>query len=338
MKEKTQTEDDFNSSNVLYVMYKWRKPLLIIGLTAIIISAVVALTIHDKYKSIVILFPASTSSISTPLLSEHNPKQEDILQFGEESAAEQMLQILNSDEIRARICQKYDLMTHYGINSDNKYKRTLMYDEFLNNVAFKRTEYMSVKIEVMDTDPVVSAAIANDIAALHDSVKINILRQRSMLALKIVEREYLSKLEQVARMTDSMKAINSKGLFDYESQTERTIQQYNIELSKGDQKAMKSLEDKLNVIAAYGSSYISLRDNLTLQTSQLNMLKIKYEELKVDAQQELPQKFVVSSAYPAEKKSYPVRWVIVLVSTIATLLITILTILLIESIQKWRPG
>jgi hypothetical protein len=46
-----------------------------------------------------------------------------------------------------------------------------------------------------------------------------------------------------------------------------------------------------------------------------------------DATENLPQKFVVESAYKAEKKSYPIRWVIVLVSVISTLLISILVII-----------
>jgi len=44
----------------------------------------------------------------------------------------------------------------------------------------------------------------------------------------------------------------------------------------------------------------------------------------------------VSTAFPAEKKSYPVRWVIVVVSTFATLLAAIIAILLLENIRQIR--
>ncbi|MCC6838055.1 MAG: hypothetical protein IT234_05905 [Bacteroidia bacterium] len=73
-----------------------------------------------------------------------------------------------------------------------------------------------------------------------------------------------------------------------------------------------------------------------MQRKQLNLLKSKYDEAKVDAEQILPQKFIVSNAYPAEKKSYPVRWIIVVVSTMATVLIAMITILLIENIKQVR--
>lgn len=334
MDKNVQATADFNSLNVLYFIYKWRKPLILVGLAAFILSSIVALTIKEKYKSTVILFPATTNSISKALLTENNVKQEDVLQFGEEEEAEQMLQILNSDEIRTKVCEKYNLMAHYGIDSTDKFKRTKLFDEYQSNISFKRTEYMSVKIEVMDGDPELAAVIANDIAALHDSSKIRIQRDRALRSLKIVEQEYFQKLEDVKRGIDSMKIINSYGIYDYESQSEVTSEQYAIAMSKGDQRAMKLLEQQLKIIGEYGGAYVSLRENLYMQRKQLNLLKTKYEEVKVDATEVLPQKFIVSSAFPAEKKSYPVRWIIVVVSTFATILAAIIAILLLENIKQ----
>ncbi len=334
MDKNVKAKSDFNSLNVLYFIYKWRKPLILVGIAAFVLSSIVALTIKEKYKSTVILFPATTNSISKALLTENNVKQEDVLQFGEEDEAEQMLQILSSDEIRTKVCEKYNLMAHYGIDSTDKFKRTKLYDEFQSNISFKRTEYMSVKIEVMDSDPELASVIANDIAALHDSTKIRIQRVRALRSLKIVEQEYFQKLQDVKRGIDSMKIINSYGIYDYESQSEVTSEQYAIAMSKGDQRAMKLLEQQLKIIGEYGGAYVSLRENLYMQRKQLNLLKTKYEEVKVDATEVLPQKFIVSNAFPAEKKSYPVRWIIVLVSTFATLLAAIIAILMLENVKQ----
>ncbi|MDF2436799.1 MAG: uncharacterized protein K0Q95_1175 [Bacteroidota bacterium] len=336
MNKRASTPDDFNSLNVLFFVYKWRKQLGLVGISAFIISCIIALTIQEKYKSSVILFPATTNSISKALLTDNNNSNEDVLQFGEEEEAEQMLQILSSDEVRSRICEKYHLMEHYGIDPDDQYKRTKLYDEFLQNINFKRTEYMSVKIEVMDESADTAALIANDIAALHDSTKTRIQHERAREALKIVEREYLAKQKEIRKMEDSIKVLNSYGVFDYESQSEVTSEQYAIAISKNDQRAIKSLEEKLEVIGKYGSAYVSLRDDLVLQRKQMNLLKSKYDEAKVDAEQVLSQKFVVSNAFPAEKKSYPIRWLIVVVSTLSALLIAVITILLVENIKQFR--
>ena len=93
MVQKAKADDDFSSLNILYFIYKWRKPLILIAIAALAISSIIALTIKEKYKSTVILFPATTSSISKALLDENNTKNEDVLQFGEEAEAEQPRQV-----------------------------------------------------------------------------------------------------------------------------------------------------------------------------------------------------------------------------------------------------
>jgi hypothetical protein len=71
------------------------------------------------------------------------------------------------------------------------------------------------------------------------------------------------------------------------------------------------------VLAKYGGLYTSITEDMEHDREALSRLKTKYEEAKVDATERLPNKFVVNVAKPAEKKSYPVRWLIVLVSTLS---------------------
>ena len=46
----------------------------------------------------------------------------------------------------------------------------------------------------------------------------------------------------------------------------------------------------------------------------------------MDATQDIPRKFVVTSAFQAERKSYPVRWIIVVVTVLSTFLLLIFCI------------
>lgn len=282
------------------------------------------------------MFPVQSNAISKALLTEDVTGKQDVLQFGEEEQAEQMLQILNSDEIRSTISKKFKLMEHYRIDTADKYKNTRLYETYSDNISFKRTEFMSVKIEVLDEDRVMAAAIANDIAALLDSTKMRMQRDRALQAFRIVEREYLLKKAEVDGMQDSLAKINRAGVYDYESQSEVTSEQYAIALSKGDQRAISSLRAELDIIARYGSAYMSIRENLYIQRQQLNLLKTKYEEAKVDAEQVLTYKFIVNKAYPAERKSYPVRWLLVAVSTIASLIFGVLGLILFDNIRRIR--
>lgn len=256
--------EDFDSSNFIIFLLQWRKPLLYITLIALIASIVFSspLFITPKFRSTVIMFPTSSNSISKALLSETAGEKQDILQFGEDEQTEQMLQILNSNKIRERIIEKYNLMEHYKINSNSKYKNTKLYSIYDENVDFRRTEYMAVKITVNDENPVVAANIANDIAELMDSTKNVMQKERALKAFVIVEAEYLKLKAEVQEMEDSLTVLREFGIHDYETQAEMINQQLAIELAKGNKAGIKALEDKLTVLAKYGGPYVSLRDAL----------------------------------------------------------------------------
>ncbi len=329
---------DFDSTSLGMFLYIWRKHLIIICAVAAFLAMVFSspLFITPLYKSSVVLFPVSSNSVSKALLSDQPTAKSDILEFGEDEQTEQMLQILSSSIIRDKVVAKYDLMKHYGISNDSKFKYTNLYKEYENNITFRRTEFMAVKITVLDKDPQMAADIANSISELLDSTKNTMQRERAVKGFKIVEQEYNRLQNEISGEEDSLKKIREFGVFDYESQSEMMNQQLAIEIAHGNARGIKALEDKLEVLAKYGGAYVSIRDQLEHEKKQLSYLKARYEEAKVDAEETLPQKFVVESAHKAEKKSYPVRWIIILVSTLAVFFLSVLIIISIEKFAK--PG
>lgn len=327
---------DFDSTSLGMFLYNWRKHLIIISIAAAVLASVFSspIFITPLYKSTVVLFPVSSNSVSKALLTDQPAAKSDILEFGEDEQTEQMLQILSSSVIRDKVVKKFDLMKHYGISNDSKFKYTSLYKEYESNITFRRTEFMAVKITVLDKDPQMAADIANTISELLDSTKNAMQRERAIKGFKIVEQEYNRLQSEISRMEDSLKKIREAGVFDYESQSEMITQQLAIEVARGNNRGIKALEDKLSVLAEYGGAYVSLRDQLEHEKKQLSYLKARYEEAKVDAQENLPQKFVVESAFKAEKKSYPVRWIIVLVATIAAFFLSVLVIIGLEKFAK----
>jgi hypothetical protein len=316
--------------------------------------------IKPKFKSSVIFFPTSTNSVSKALLDESSSEKQDILAFGEEEQAEQLLQILYSDFISSAIEEKYNLMEHYQIDPNGKYPHTRLREVFSDNIKYSRTEFMSVRIDVYDTDPQMAADIANDISSLLDSMKTRMQRERALEALKIVERDLTAKKEAIKQKEDSLTVIRKKGMIDYGNQAlvwnEEYARSYSImnnqkaalsELEKynssndtaiintrarykGAEASVRSLEEKIKVLADYGGASISLSEELSLEREELTRIQQQYYKLKVDAEQNLAHKFVVDRATKAEKKSYPIRWLIVLVSVSCVFVLCCLSILILE--------
>jgi hypothetical protein len=245
-----------------------------------------------------------------------------------------MLQMLNSNLIRDRIIEKYNLLQHYKIPVDSKHKFTRLHKEYENNVKFRRTEYMAVKITVFDTDPQMAADMANDIAALLDSTRNFMQKERAVKAFYIVNEEYISLENEVNGIVNSLRYLGSKGVNDYERQSEVLNQQLAIAIAQNNQHAMRALQQKLDTLGKYGGEFLSLKNALEFKTEQLTLLKTKYQEAKVDAEQFLPQKFVVNSAYKAEIKSYPIRWIILVVTAFIVFFTAVLTIIIVENYTK----
>ncbi len=330
-----ENKNQYRFDSVDLILYLWKKrlPLIILTGIAAVVSIVVSLLIDNKYKSEVVLFPVATSSVSHDLLAMNLAKKE-ILNLGEDEEVEQLLQVLNSDEIRDRIIEKYNLMDHYDIDTTDKYKRTELYREFNNNVSFIPTKFMSVRVSVLDKNPQMAADIANDISNLVDTVRTNMERERATEALALVQKEYFNLRDQIQVMEDSLVVLRKHGVVDYESQAEVLTDAYGQALILGKTTAAQKLQDKLDILAKYGGAYVSIRDYLEFEKKHLSDLKSKYAEAVVDATQTLPTKFVVNKAVKAEKKSYPIRWLIVVVSTFSAFILSLLLLVIYDAINN----
>lgn len=335
-KSNTNTPKEFNSLNLVYFLWLKRKPLIIISIVAALASAGISLTIEDKYQSQVVLFPAQSNSISKSLLRTRTTGKEDVLAFGEDEEAEQLLQFLNSDDIMNRVIQKYDLMNHYRIKEDQKFPYTKLIKKYNNNISFNRTKFGSVEITVLDHNADTAALIANDIAALVDSVKNRVQKVRAQRALEIVEAEYFSLRDQIREMEDSLTKIRTLGVHDYESQAEAFNTSLAQAISTGNNRAVELLQGKFDVLSLYGSAYISITNKMDYDLENLSELEMKYKNAKVDAEEALPHTFVVNSAVAAERKTYPVRSLIVVLSTFSAFLFSFILFIVIDNIKRFR--
>lgn len=337
MGKKTKFRKDMKSPELLRFMFLRRVPLITITLTALVVSLVVSFLITPRYKSRVVLYPGTLSSVSRSLIAPAEVRG-DIMRFGQESDGERLLQVLNSNAIRAYIIDKYNLMDHYGINTDSRFPHTELNNKFNNNFRFRKTEYMAIEIEVLDHDPLVAADMANDIAGHVDSVMNNILRDRAYSSFKIVEEEYRRLGGEVDLLRDSLRKIREKGIVDYESQAGVLNEAYASAVLNRDTSSINFFGERLQVLSSYGGDYVSLRENLLYQTEKLSEIRSIYHESRIDAERSIPYTFVVENAVEAEKKAYPARSLIVAVSAIAAFLLALFTLMLADAIKRSIPA
>ena len=337
MTTQNEGENSFESVGLISFLWSHKKPLIIITGIAVVASVIFSdpFFITPLYESKVIMFPGSTSSISKAVLNESAGLKNDILAFGAEEEAEQMLQILGADEIRFKIIQKYDLMTHYEIDPEDDYPNTKLNKRYDDNISHRRTKLQSIEIKVRDKDPEIAAAIVNDIANLLDTAKNNMKKEVATKAFAIVASEYTDLEEEIEEIQDSLTALGALGIHDYKSQSEVLNRQYAEAIAKNDSRAMSALGEKLDLLGKYGSTQMSLAYKLeNIYEEIYPILKRRYEEAKVDATETIPQKFVVNWGYPAEKKAYPIRWLIVVLSALSAFTLSAVLIIISDNLKR----
>lgn len=320
------------------IKFAWDKKFLLIGITFLgaVLSIVVSLTLTDKFKSTVVLFPAASVSLSKSLVetTSISTDHRDVLSFGREEDAERMLQILYSNQIKDYIVQKYKLMEHYEIEMDpKKFPYTQLDNRYKSNIKFRRTEFQSIEISVLDEDNQYAADIANDIAAYIDSAIHNMQKERALEAYKIVEGEYNASQKEIELLNDSIQKIRELGVIDYESQAAALNEAYAQALAKNNTSVAGKIRDRMNTLARYGGIYVELSKKLEAEIERHGQLKSKFTAAKVNVEQTVPQIFIVDEAKASERKAEPKRSIIVMVSTLSTFAIALLLLLIWDNVR-----
>ena len=149
---------------------------------------------------------------------------------------------------------------------------------------------------------------------------------------KKFKNEYDKVRKEMSNMEDEIKELRKKGVHEYEGQSMVVSEQYATAIAEGRPgKTIEELKAVLDTLAKYGGRYVSLRDELRLMKEEEVKIRTKLNQSRVDANQVMPATFRVNKAIPADKKKYPIRWLICVISSISTFVSTLLFILLFNT-------
>lgn len=306
----------FDNTNIVKIVQNYQKQLLIICSAALILSGLFSAPwfIKPKYKSTAVLYPAN------------------IIAFGSETPDEQMVQVFQSDDIKTQIADEFNLYETYGIDTTNvKSYKTKLIREFNDNITINKTELVSVKIEALHPTPIVARDIVNRMIELFNQKERNLQKEKAMEVVTILKKQLNDKRMEMDSMDVMVRDIRVKyGILDYALQTEYATE--GALISSPMQKAneqevktmLKNLQDK-------GGEFVALNEHLWRIRGTYNDLKVQYENALRDVEKNLTYCNVVTSPFVADKKSYPVRWLIVVVSTLSSLLFSLIVISVIEN-------
>lgn len=329
-----ETQNQFNSFNLIRFMWKWRKPLIWISFIAAVLALGVTFLIRPQYKSTSIIYAPRTNSIAKILMGEHGYNERlDIKAYAVEEETEQMMQILTSRELQDVIIEKFNLVEHYGLNTNMKHWQHRLYKTVNNQFIVKRTQYGAISITVSDWDSQLAADICNEIVAQLDTFKNRVERERAQAAYHLLEKQLEEIDHEMQRIDDSLSVLAENGVLVLDRQAERLTQQLAIAIAQGNQGAVARLEKEIEKFAKWGPVVQTLQNEQFNFSKYQSLAKSKLMDAKMDMESNMPVKFVVEKAIPADKKSHPKRLITMILTSLGAFTVTLFGLLIAETID-----
>ena len=328
---ENKNEFDQERQSLLLFIWKKRKTVIIVTGLAAVTSLIISLFLTPIFKSSAIVFPAATSTVS---FSEQRNAKASSMDFGEEEQAEQLIQILQSSRIRNRIVEKYDLINHYEIDADDVNKNYKLGKAWTNHIVFTRTRYGSIEIEVYDRDKELAAEIANKIVDLIDSVKNEMVRERTVPAFEISLRKRDMLVKEKDAILDQMDSLSQLGVVSIEGRA-NLFSAYNQSKSESDRQFFKK---QIDMNLRYGATFDGLETMRDEKIVKLSKFEDAYEQSESDANTNFNHKFVVEPAVVADKKDKPKRLTIIFLTTVGTFIFIVFALLIKDRISEFRKA
>ena len=369
MKEQNDQSYSFDIFYLTKLIWSWKLPIVIVCLLAAVATYIFTgpKFITPLYKANVIFYPTSNTNLSTTLLTEPGNQGYSVLEFGNDEDAEQLLQILSSDDMKNNVVLKFELAAHYGLDTSKNISMLSLRNMFNKNLEVKQTEYKAIEVVVFDKDPKLAAEIANYIANYADAKKNDIQKVKAKEALNIITEEYTRQINMMDSLNKSLAELRALGIYDYFEQSSQLNEAYTINKIrleqeqallkvyeenknslpdtliikskarvKGYQAAINSVKPTLDLISKHGGKYLNSINTLEMERKKLLSLKVRYESAKMGYEKTLPQKFIINSADVPEIASKPRRLLTTAIVSISTLLLALIIIVITDYFPNLR--
>lgn len=317
----------YSSNEFLKFLWKNKWFIIIVTIIAVIASVIGSLLMKEMFLSSAEVFPTKTSTVS---FSESRNAKEGAMDFGEEEEAEQLLRIVNSSRVRNRLVNEFNLFDRYEIEQDQPNKLYFLKKEYESRMEFSRTKDGTISINVYDENPDTAAIMANRIVSLIDTIKNEMVKERTIVTYNVVKRKFedltkdknalvdrITKLAEMGVVSASSRGGISEALGSAKNESDREFFKRQIEINKKD-----------------GALYDALCEERENKIEKLSDMEVVYEQAESDAFVDINHKMVVELATPSDKKAKPIRWLIVVISTLAAFFFSIFLLLVIAKIKE----
>lgn len=295
-----------NNKSALHFLFRNRILLFASLLTGGLLGVGITFFIPKTYLSTAIVYPYSSYTKDNIIA---NP------QFGLELETEQLLQLMESKSMRDRTVKQFKLYKYYQIDTNDISWQSQLALQYVNDVSFERSKYLSVVINVHTKSPKLSAAIANFQVDEVNKYRAEIFEENRVKDLNNTKHQLDVVTNRLNQLRDSIYAIKTdKSELLYTFMENLDNENYDAGVFVDDPRLESIIQ---RFVLAYRTHH-----HLTEE--------FKNKQLQYDTP--LPSVYAVDRAHPAYKKASPSFMINGVISALVMLLVS-LTLAAIR--RKW---
>ncbi|MEN8117563.1 MAG: hypothetical protein ABFS16_11330 [Bacteroidota bacterium] len=307
----------FDNQRILNLIWNRKFHFIVIGIIAIILSAIFSgpAFIMPKFKSTARIYPTNIWVLS------------------EESETEQMLEIVNSNDIKFKMFDAFNLDEVYKISKEDPQYLTYMLDIYGTNVSASKTEFETVEIKVLDRNPQRASDMCDSIIYFYNRKVRNMHKAKDKEMVEIVHRQIDKKVAELEIIEKQLDSIRSEyGIISFGNQVPEVTRGYMNALAtgRGSSSDTKKIQELYNNLSEQGTETVIIENKFNRTNSIIDSLTNLYEYHLMEFEKDITYSHVVEFPYAADKKSYPVRWLIVAFSTISAVFLALLVFLVLD--------
>jgi capsular polysaccharide biosynthesis protein len=309
--------DFFDNRRILEIVWKRRIHFIIVGIIAVVLAAIFSspFFITPKFKSTSRLYPINLAPVS------------------EESETEQLLEVINSVDIKLKMFEAFQLDRVYKVSKDDPGYLTYMLGIYNDNVKARKTEFETVEIEILDEDPVRAKNMCDSLIKFYNLKVKDMYSAKNWEMVKILEDNLVlrrTERDSVLKLLTGYR-VNYQ-ILDYQLQVPEVTRGYMKALSEGRENTSGTREIKRiydNMMTKGAETHVLEKEFAHLLYT-IDSLKFLHDIHLSEAQKEITYSHVVENPLVPDKKAYPVRWLIVAFSLFSSLFIALLVFMAID--------
>jgi len=309
----------FDNQRIVHLIWERKMHFVIVGIVAVVLAAIFSGStfIKPMYKSTARIYPSNLGEMS------------------EESYTEQMLEIVNSSTVKFKMFDAFFKRDIFKIDRNDPHYLTNMFAIYDKNIKASKTQNETVEIKVLAYDPQIASEMCDSIIHFYNQTVGKMYKAKNLELVEISKKQLDKKYAETDSLINLLNTLRKEsGVVGVYGQSPEIVRGYIKALVEGRESASQSDINKVKIlyqnIIEKGAEALKLEVAFNGVLEEIIKIKAIYDLNLNEYEKKITYSHVVEKPFPADKKSLPVRWMIVFFSAFSAVFMALLVFLVLD--------